>query len=460
MTKKLMKILLLGLALALALAGCNLIEVDARMQADEDIAKIKKDNEKLVAAYTGSQVSVGDVLGEFSATYNETAYMYYYYFGYEMTDSDVASLMQDVLENHVRYEITAAKFDENNALTDAELTEVETDAQTQYDENISSALESAEGKNDEEKRINAEVMLYEVGMDYDSIHTNLLRNKKYDRMTEMLRDEVAEVTDEELQAAYDAQVAEDQTDYVDGSSFENAMTGDDAIICWRPDGYRTVKHILLIPSDDAKNAYSDAVSALTSAQTQLDTLNDELDGLTGETEGERTPEEVQADIDAVTATLPQLETAVKAAADGCLSDVQEKTDEIYARLADGEDFETLIDEYGEDPGMKNEPTKTRGYYVSGASTNWEANFRDAAVALENIGDYTLTPVVSGSGVHIIKYVSDVQGGAVPLDEVRDALYDKTLENMKETHATDTIDGWVAELNPVYDINALQAAVMG
>ena len=201
MTKKLTKILLLGLVLAIALAGCNLIEVNVRLQADEDIAKIQKSNEKLVAAYTGGQVSVGDVLGEFSSTYNETAYMYYYYFGYEMTESDVVSLMQDVLQNHVRHEVVAAKFDESNALTDEELTEVETDAQTQYDEAIQSALESAEGKNDEEKNIRAEVMLYEVGRNYDAIHTSLLLNKKYDRMTEMLRDEVAEVSDDELQAA-------------------------------------------------------------------------------------------------------------------------------------------------------------------------------------------------------------------------------------------------------------------
>ena len=55
MTKKLTKILLLGLVLAIALAGCNLIEVNVRMQADEDIAKIQESNEKLVAAYTGAR---------------------------------------------------------------------------------------------------------------------------------------------------------------------------------------------------------------------------------------------------------------------------------------------------------------------------------------------------------------------------------------------------------------------
>ena len=457
MAKNFAKIMLLVLALALALGGCNLIEVDARMQADEDIAKIKKNNEDLVAAYTGGTLTVADVLGEFSSAYNQTAYTYSY-FGMEMSEDEVTSLALETLENHVKYVVAAAKFDEDNTLSDEELEQVATDAQSQYDSNLESALESATGDTDEEKNINAEVMLYEVGLDYDSTYNSELLSAKYDKEVELLQDEITEVSDEDLQAAYDAQVAEDQENYTDGSSFESAMTEEDTIVCWQPDGYRTVKHILVIPSDDIMTAYTDAVSALESANTQLDDLNTELEGLTGESEDERTADEVQADIDDVTASIPELEAAVETAANACLDDVKDKTDDIYARLEAGEDFESLIEEYGEDPGMQNEPTKTRGYYVSDASTNWEANFRDAAMALENIGDYTLTPVVSGSGVHIIRYESDVQGGEVGLDQVHDALYDKTLGSQKETHATDTIDAWVAELNPVYDANTLLTAV--
>ena len=55
------------------------------------------------------------------------------------------------------------------------------------------------------------------------------------------------------------------------------------------------------------------------------------------------------------------------------------------------------------------------------------------MALENVGDYSATPVISTSGVHIIYYYEDVPAGAVPLDEVRDALYDQTLETVSYTH---------------------------
>ena len=124
----------------------------------------------------------------------------------------------------------------------------------------------------------------------------------------------------------------------------------------------------------------------------------------------------------------------------------------------GENFAALIAEFGEDPGMQNEPTMSRGYCVSDVSVNWETNFRDAAMQLMNIGDYTTTPVVSGSGVHIIQYTADVAPGEVPMDLVRDALYAETLENLKNTHSEDTINAWVENARPNYDVAAFESAL--
>ena len=273
---------------------------------------------------------------------------------------------------------------------------------------------------------------------------------------------MTEVSDEELQAAYEAQIAEDEESYTDGSSFESAMSGDSAVVCWMPEGYRTVKHILLIPEDELMTAYSDAVSALSAAQSVLDGYQAELDALNDDdaVEGARTAEEIQADIATAEASVADAQSAVETAAQACLDSVKDKTDAIYARLEAGEDFEALIAEYGEDPGMQNEPTSSRGYYVSAASVRWETNFRDAAMALANVGDYTLEPVISGSGVHIIRYESDVTAGPVALDEVRDALYEQTLTELQEANVTDTIDAWVAERNVSIDVEAFEAAYAG
>ena len=76
--------------LALALSGCNWIEVDPKMQADEDIAKLDKADAAAAASYAGGEVTIGEAMGDFNAAYNETSYMYYYYFGYQMTHDAVS----------------------------------------------------------------------------------------------------------------------------------------------------------------------------------------------------------------------------------------------------------------------------------------------------------------------------------------------------------------------------------
>ena len=462
MNAKIAKVLGLVLVLALVLSGCNLIEVDADMQADEDIAKLDKQFSKVVASYDGGEVTANDVMGEFTNNYSQTYYLYQYYFGYSMTADEVHSLMEESIDQHVRNAIVAEHFDETMELSAEELAEVETLAQESFETAQTGALDAAEGKTDKEKQANTRVLLKQEGLTYDSIYANQLVSTKVSKMEQSLRDAVTEVSDEDLQAAYDAKVAEQQESYTDGSSFESDMSGDSAIVCWMPEGYRTVKHILVIPEDELMSTYKTAVSDLSSAQSTLEGYQAELAALNDDdaTEGARTAEEIQADIDAAEASVASAQSAVETAAQACLDSVKDKTDEIYARLEAGEDFEALIAEYGEDPGMQNEPTSSRGYYVSAASTNWEANFRDAAMALENVGDYTLEPVISGSGVHIIRYESDVTAGPVALDEVRDALYEQALTEKQEANVTDTIDAWVAERNVSVDADAFESAYIG
>ena len=117
MNARIAKVLGLVLALALVLSGCNLIEVDADMQADEDIAKLDKLFSKVVATYDGGEVTADEVMGEFSSAYNQTYYMYQYYFGQTMTADDVHGLMEDAINEHVRSEIATAHFDETMELT-------------------------------------------------------------------------------------------------------------------------------------------------------------------------------------------------------------------------------------------------------------------------------------------------------------------------------------------------------
>ena len=147
-------------------------------------------------------------------------------------------------------------------------------------------------------------------------------------------------------------------------------------------------------------------------------------------------------------TLPELEAkrteltkqldTLKAAT---LAKLQPKIDEIQVKINAGEDFEKLIEQYGEDDGMKTEPTKTNGYYVSATSQMWDDAFTTAAMALAKVGDVS-SPVLGQSGVHIIKYVADVTPGPVPLETIKDVIRDQALDQAKSDLYDQTVNGWV------------------
>ena len=141
------------------------------------------------------------------------------------------------------------------------------------------------------------------------------------------------------------------------------------------------------------------------------------------------------------AKLTNLQTRLDALEAASMEKLKPKLDEIQAKIAAGEDFDKLIEEYGEDEGMTTEPTMTQGYYVSEHSQMWDDAFTTAAMALQKIGDIS-QPVLSQSGAHIIKYVADVTPGPVPLETIKDVIRDQALDQAKSDLYDQTVNGWV------------------
>lgn len=467
MRHALVRLMGLLIVLTLVLTGCNLIGVDQMKQLDQDFAALKKQYSGVVASYDGGEITQEAVMGTFNSQYSYMSQMYSMY-GTSMTADNLTSIEQSVVENAVQNVAIAKQMETRGLSLDADkLAEVEAEADEHYQEAYNSVYEGVDGKTDELKAKQTEYNLYTMGYTKEALLDMEKSSANYELIEETVRDEIAEVTDDELQAAYDEKVESDEETYSNSpASFESAMSSDGTVVCWIPEGYRTVKHILVKPEDDVLKAVTDARSAVTTAESDLEGLRSELDALNDDdaedageeadadaepTEAPRTAEEIQADIDEAEKNLETLKADAEKAEADCLASVQDKLDEIYEKIDDGEDFEALIEEYGEDPGMQNEPTKTRGYYVSSASTTWDKNFTEGAMALAKVGDVSETPVISTSGVHIIRYESDVTAGAVALEDVHDALYDETLEDMKSEHFTSELDSWVAALNPVYTI---------
>ena len=461
------------IVLMLVLTGCNLIGIDPMMQLDEDFAKLEKKYSGVVASYDGGEIKQADVMGSLNSQYSYMSQLYSMY-GVAMGSDVLTNVEQAVVEEAVRNVAIAKQMEARGLkLDDEKLASVEAEADEHYQEAYDSFYANATGETDEVRARQTEYNLAVSGYTKEALYDIELAAANTEAVKQDVLDEITEVTEDELKTAYDDKVAEDEESFSgSASSFETAMTSEDQVVCWIPEGYRTVKHILVVPDDEILKAYTDGRTAWNNAQKDLESLRQELDALNdkgaeedaeaddAEADDEtaktpRTAEQIQADIDTAEAGLEPLKADMDKAEADCLASVQEKVDEIYAKIDAGEAFDDLIEAYGEDPGMKSEPSKSRGYYVSDASTAWDESFTKGAMSLEKVGDVTRTPVVSGSGVHIIRYESDVTSGAVPFEDIKEALSEKTLETKKSEHYDSELKAWVEALNPEYHLDAFK-----
>lgn len=462
MKNKCVKLASIVLMLMLVLTGCSLIEVDPVMQLEEDMAELKKNYSTVLASYDGGEITFADVAYQFDSEYSYISYLYSVY-GYTMSQSDAESILQDVVESNMQTRAMLLHTDEMGvSLTDDEKQQCQTAADEAYKQAYDAAYEQADGETEELKLLQTEYTLTSQGQTMEVLLNQQEWTLLLDKMEEALGADITEIPDDELQMILTEHAIEDEQTYSeDLASFESAMMDENTCVTWMPMGYRTVKHILVKADDALVTAVSDARTVLNTAVNELDALEDELDAATDDEADEgadvRSVSEIQADIDARNAEIEILTANVESAEAECIASVQDKLDEIYAKLDAGEKFDAVMAEYGEDPGMQSEPAMSRGYYVCADSTTWDTNFRDAAMDLENVGDYSATPVISTSGVHIIYYNSDVVGGQVQLEDVYDEFFPLALEDKREEHMDEVVKGWINELNPVYSVDKFIAS---
>ena len=251
------------------------------------------------------------------------------------------------------------------------------------------------------------------------------------------------ISDEEVEAYYNDLVQDDKEAYegqVPTYEFYTSYYGQPSY--YIPEGFRGVIHILLPVDETLLNDWKDLSARL---EEQKSAQEAESTG----TE-EAAPEET-ASADAEPTAEPTVEPTaepvteemVKAAEQAILDSVKSTVDEIKAKLEAGTSFEDLIKEYGTDPGMQSEDGLANGYLIHNDSIMYDSSFKDAAMALEKIGDVS-EPVVGQYGVHIIQYLKDIQGGPVELtDELKEQFRATLQAEMENEVLQNALSEWVA-----------------
>lgn len=150
----------------------------------------------------------------------------------------------------------------------------------------------------------------------------------------------------------------------------------------------------------------------------------------------------------------EYERLAEEATDAAFAKIDARADEVLAKLAEGGDWDALMAEYTDDPGMKEgRTTAETGYAVCEGFSSFDSAFVEAAMSLANVGSWS-DKVRGESGYYIIQYAGEVQEGAVTLDEVRDALEKSVLSEKQQTVYSDTVAQWVADSGAVLDKESL------
>ena len=338
-----------------------------------------------------------------------------------------------------------------NTFSDEEQASFASEAEKQWLEGIESYVSYYLAEDSEEARAQlrtqAEDFYAQQGMTRQSLEDNIRQSASTDRLFSYLVGE-DEPTEEDIQSTFQLYGESYRQNYQDNiMAFEYNTYYNQQPSWYTPEGYRGIIHILLSPDAEALETYSSLNSRFEEQQSDKNGEGTEAEKPAGtEAAAQETAEEV---------TVQMIEDARQAVLDS----IKTQTDEIYAKLSSGESFESLIAQYGQDPGMQDPQTLADGYSVHKNSVLWDPVFTQAAFSekMVNVGDVS-DPAIGSFGVHILKYLRDVPSGLIMTDAVRAEIIEY-LKAVKENDAIMTaIADWTSQYQITYNEENILAAI--
>lgn len=466
--------LIVMLMAVMMLSGCNLIGYDAELDGAQVVAKVN-----------GTELTKADweAYRDYLAAYEQQYYRMYYGINMDIDDDMLAAYGETALEQMIRSAVLEDKMTELgfNPLSEEKAAEVESYADGML--NVYKMMARVQNHPDletveeERERLAAEAESAEEGAEVaapvatmtdaelDELLTKELAEIGYTReyfienqtasvQSELLHEHVtADVTvsDDEVKAKFDSTVAEQKASYDEKPTLYASNRSNAYYV---PAGYRGVKNLLIKITDEDDAAITALETELNDAKSALQSANAQLEELKGTDTAEYDEETLAAhneqiaalEEQAVTAqaTIDEKTAALAAAEEAAYAAILPKAEEVLALVKAGEDFDALVETYGEDTGMQSEPAKTEGYAICEGLTIYAQEFQDAAMALSAVGD-TSELVKTSFGYHILQYATDIAAGEVAYtDEIKTAIHDELLTAAKDAAYTAAVDQWVAE----------------
>ncbi|HZK33903.1 MAG TPA: peptidylprolyl isomerase [Bacillota bacterium] len=362
--------------LAMVVAGCGMIGVN-----DE------KDRKQVVAQVNGKEILKGEVIDEFdlySAVYGVQ----------EDQEKEIKLQILDQLVNRaiIIQKAKEAGFELNDdyrqkAEEDKDaFVQQDADQQKAEDENENDGPTMTDEEYLEQARTDFENWLEGIGMSekqyVDRIADDML-------LQDYFKDLTGDVTveDEELEKLYDAEL-EFQVNYPSYSEYSSVEIVSEPAM-------RRVKHILIKLDDEI----TEEIEELRVAEKE-----DEADELREDK----------------------------------LKEIKSRADEVLAKVKGGDDFEELLKEYGEDPGMKDD--KFADGYTMLRDESMRQEFLETSFELGQ--DETSDLVATDNGYHIIRVLEAKEDEVIDFEQVKDDIHEVLLEDKRNKETNTYMEEWV------------------
>ena len=376
----------------------------------------------VVAEFDGGQLLSTEVIPVFND--HLTTQIFSGYSADEVSDS----VLQDVLTELTSQKLIAAKAAELglDQVTDEERASVQAEATRRYNEQIGyfTAFVDKEGLTPDQIQAAAEkYMREEAHITEETLAAELLTELPAEKYYAHVTGDVT-VSDADVQALYDERLAEQRAAFTEyPEEFEFAHS-EGELVLYNLDGYRAVQNLQLSFASEADAARA---QALTDQLDRLDPMKD-------------------ADAEQI--------KALEAELDPLYAPLEATAQEIADKLQAGENFATLMDQYGADAQMAKGALRDTGYYISDHSFLFSTEFIQGSMILDHPGQVS-SPLRSGSGLHLVKYLKDVAPGEVSLEDVRDAVEAEALKAKRDAAYEEHVAALLDQSNVRYYPERLQ-----
>lgn len=139
-------------------------------------------------------------------------------------------------------------------------------------------------------------------------------------------------------------------------------------------------------------------------------------------------------------------------AEGETKDMQAIVAEVQKMIEEGVDFDELINEYNEDPGMIENP---EGYLFADAiAGEYMSEFSEAAASLAE-GEIS-GPVETSEGIHFLKNMGPAPTDVIPYEEIEEPLREYTLQTAKDELYQKALEDWRGQLEITTDMKRIES----